>query len=82
MSDTTGSSRLSSDELKVMLDQLHAATEHFSNARKHLEGALDCSEYDCPNPEVAEEELRAAHRELEAISAKVHALLNRPQVRA
>jgi tRNA U34 5-carboxymethylaminomethyl modifying GTPase MnmE/TrmE len=77
MSDTSGSSRLSSDELKLMLEQLHTATEHFSNARRHLERALDCSGYDCPNPEVAEEELRAAHRELEAISGKVRAMLNK-----
>ena len=68
--------RLSSRDLARLLEQLHAATEHFSSARKHLEHAMDCSGYDCPNPEVAEDELRAAHRELESVTAKIHTMLS------
>jgi hypothetical protein len=55
-----------------LLAQLHAANERFSVARRHVEEAMDDSEYSHQKRvDEKELELRDAERELEEITRKI-----------
>lgn len=72
-----GSGRWDADQLAGLLEQLHRANEHFSTVRQHVESLLNCADFDPPDHDAVENELRAANRELTDVTAKIHNLLSR-----
>lgn len=69
------SGRYDSQTLGELLKQLHVADEHFHTARGHVEQLLGWQDYDHPDHDQVEHELRAANQELQTVTAKINALL-------
>jgi hypothetical protein len=66
-----------SQTLLQLLEQLHKANEHFSTARRHVETLLNWQDYDHPDHDRTENELRAANAELQAVTARINEMLRR-----
>ena len=68
--------KLDSGRISELLAQLHAANERFTHAREHLERMLASNEFDhYRDRDAVEAEIRSTNAE-EAISAKIHELLD------
>jgi len=62
-----------------LLQKLHESTERFHQAKKSLEDAMGNSEYQHQQTiDRATDDLRAAEREVEAISMQIHGSLKPP----
>lgn len=59
-----------------LIEKLHEANQHFSEAKEHLENAIDSTEYSHQEMiDKRSEELRAAERNVEEITEKIEKVL-------
>lgn len=66
---------IDSKTLNDLLQKLHEADEHFATARRHVETLLDWQDYDHPDHDKVENDLRAANMEIQTITARIDELL-------